>query len=98
MSVHFRGPLHTMLAAIPIMRRQRFGCIVNVSSIGPCAQLGEQIGARRSLRIDAGRTAETFGVSIHVWPIGSQSLVDVFGCRRDQLTIEGEATARLECS
>jgi NAD(P)-dependent dehydrogenase (short-subunit alcohol dehydrogenase family) len=34
MGVHFWGPLHTMLAAIPIMRRQRFGRIVNVSSIG----------------------------------------------------------------
>jgi NAD(P)-dependent dehydrogenase (short-subunit alcohol dehydrogenase family) len=34
MAVHFWGPLHTTLAAIPIMRRQRGGRIVNVSSIG----------------------------------------------------------------
>jgi NAD(P)-dependent dehydrogenase (short-subunit alcohol dehydrogenase family) len=34
MAVHFWGPLHTSLAAIPIMRRQRSGRIVNVSSIG----------------------------------------------------------------
>jgi NAD(P)-dependent dehydrogenase (short-subunit alcohol dehydrogenase family) len=34
MAVHFRGPLCTMLAAIPYMRRQRMGRIVNVSSIG----------------------------------------------------------------
>lgn len=34
MAVHFWGPLHTMLAAIPVMRRNRFGRIVNVSSIG----------------------------------------------------------------
>jgi len=34
MRVHFWGPLYTMLAALPLMRRQRFGRIVNVSSIG----------------------------------------------------------------
>jgi NAD(P)-dependent dehydrogenase (short-subunit alcohol dehydrogenase family) len=34
MDVHFWGPLQTMTAAIPIMRRQRAGRIVNVSSIG----------------------------------------------------------------
>jgi short-subunit dehydrogenase len=34
MAVHFWGPLHTMQAAIPAMRSQRFGRIVNVSSIG----------------------------------------------------------------
>ena len=34
MAVHFWGPLHTMLAAIPHMRRQGAGRIVNVSSIG----------------------------------------------------------------
>jgi NAD(P)-dependent dehydrogenase (short-subunit alcohol dehydrogenase family) len=34
MAVHFWGPLQTMTAAIPVMRRQRIGRIVNVSSIG----------------------------------------------------------------
>jgi short-subunit dehydrogenase len=34
MAVHFWGPLHTMLAAIPEMKRQGRGRIVNVSSIG----------------------------------------------------------------
>ena len=34
MAVHFWGPLHAILAAIPIMRRQGGGRIVNVSSIG----------------------------------------------------------------
>jgi NAD(P)-dependent dehydrogenase (short-subunit alcohol dehydrogenase family) len=34
MAVHFWGPLYTMLAAIPVMRRQGGGRIVNVSSIG----------------------------------------------------------------
>jgi NAD(P)-dependent dehydrogenase (short-subunit alcohol dehydrogenase family) len=34
MAVHFWGPLHTMLEAIPHMRRQGGGRIVNVSSIG----------------------------------------------------------------
>lgn len=34
LDIHFWGPLHTSLAAIPFMRRQRFGRIVNISSIG----------------------------------------------------------------
>jgi len=34
MAVHFWGPLHTMLAAIPQMKRQGGGRIVNISSIG----------------------------------------------------------------
>jgi NAD(P)-dependent dehydrogenase (short-subunit alcohol dehydrogenase family) len=34
MAVHFWGPLQTMMAAIPAMRRQGGGRIVNVSSIG----------------------------------------------------------------
>jgi NAD(P)-dependent dehydrogenase (short-subunit alcohol dehydrogenase family) len=34
MAVHFWGPLYAMLAAIPAMRRQGGGRIVNVSSIG----------------------------------------------------------------
>jgi NAD(P)-dependent dehydrogenase (short-subunit alcohol dehydrogenase family) len=34
MATHFWGPLHTMLAAIPHMREQGTGRIVNISSIG----------------------------------------------------------------
>jgi NAD(P)-dependent dehydrogenase (short-subunit alcohol dehydrogenase family) len=34
MNVHFRGPLHTMLAALPYMRQQHGGRIVNIASIG----------------------------------------------------------------
>ena len=34
MAVHFWGPLQTMTAAIPVMRRQQAGRIINVSSIG----------------------------------------------------------------
>jgi NAD(P)-dependent dehydrogenase (short-subunit alcohol dehydrogenase family) len=34
MGVHFWGPLHTTLAAVPMMRAQGGGRIVNVSSIG----------------------------------------------------------------
>ena len=34
MAVHLWGPVHTMLATIPIMRRQGQGRIVNISSIG----------------------------------------------------------------
>ncbi len=34
MAVHFWGPLHTTLAAVPLMRQQGGGRIVNISSIG----------------------------------------------------------------
>jgi short-subunit dehydrogenase len=34
MAVHFWGPLHTMQAAVPHMRRQGGGRIANISSIG----------------------------------------------------------------
>jgi NAD(P)-dependent dehydrogenase (short-subunit alcohol dehydrogenase family) len=34
MAVHFWGPFETMMAALPVMRRQRRGRIVNISSIG----------------------------------------------------------------
>jgi short-subunit dehydrogenase len=34
MDVHFRGPLQTMLAVLPHMRRQHGGRIVNIASIG----------------------------------------------------------------
>jgi NAD(P)-dependent dehydrogenase (short-subunit alcohol dehydrogenase family) len=34
MAVHFWGPLYTILAALPVMKRQGSGRIVNVSSIG----------------------------------------------------------------
>ncbi|HUR32994.1 MAG TPA: SDR family oxidoreductase [Vicinamibacterales bacterium] len=34
MAVHFWGPLHTIQAAVPVMRRQGGGRVVNISSIG----------------------------------------------------------------
>src|SRR5438034_8183243 len=34
MAIHFWGPLHAILAAVPIMRRNGGGRIINVSSIG----------------------------------------------------------------
>jgi NAD(P)-dependent dehydrogenase (short-subunit alcohol dehydrogenase family) len=34
MNVHFWSPLRAMLAAIPAMRKQRFGRIVNIASVG----------------------------------------------------------------
>src|SRR5204862_7805018 len=34
MAIHFWGPLHTILAAVPIMRRNGGGRIVNISAIG----------------------------------------------------------------
>ena len=62
MAIHFWGPLHTMLAAIPIMRRSGGGRIVNVSSIGgrigvphPDPLLRQQVRPRRPVRFDAWR-------------------------------------------
>ena len=56
MNVHFRGPLHTMLAALPYMRRQHGGRIVNIASIGgkvPVPASGpvrrQQVRARRAV-------------------------------------------------
>jgi len=34
MAIHFWGPLHTILATVPVMRRNGGGRIVNISSIG----------------------------------------------------------------
>jgi NAD(P)-dependent dehydrogenase (short-subunit alcohol dehydrogenase family) len=52
MDVHFRGPLHTMLAAIPEMRRQGGGRIVNISSIGgkiPVPHLAPYVASKFAL-------------------------------------------------
>ena len=52
MNVHFRGPLHTMLAAIPHMRGQGGGRIVNVSSIGgriPVPHLAPYVASKFAL-------------------------------------------------
>jgi NAD(P)-dependent dehydrogenase (short-subunit alcohol dehydrogenase family) len=67
MDVHFRGPLHTMLAAIPFMKQQRMGRIVNVSSIGGkigvphlapyCASKFALTGLSGSIRAELARMA-----------------------------------------
>jgi NAD(P)-dependent dehydrogenase (short-subunit alcohol dehydrogenase family) len=52
MAVHFRGPLQTMLAAIPYMRRQHGGRIVNISSIGgkiPVPHLAPYVASKFAL-------------------------------------------------
>ena len=52
MDVHFRGPLHTMLAAIPEMRHQRGGRIVNISSVGgkiPVPHLAPYVASKFAL-------------------------------------------------
>src|SRR5947209_304880 len=65
MAVHFWAPLHTMLAAIPHMRRQGAGRIVNISSIGGkigvphlapyCASKFALTGLSDSLRAELGK-------------------------------------------
>jgi NAD(P)-dependent dehydrogenase (short-subunit alcohol dehydrogenase family) len=52
MRVHFRGPLHTTLAAIPYMRRQQGGRIVNIASIGgkvPVPHLAPYVASKFAL-------------------------------------------------
>jgi NAD(P)-dependent dehydrogenase (short-subunit alcohol dehydrogenase family) len=52
MSVHFRGPLHTMLAAVPEMRLQGGGRIVNIASIGgkiPVPHLAPYVASKFAL-------------------------------------------------
>ena len=65
MATHFWGPLHTMLAAIPHMRRNGGGRIVNISSIGGkigvphlapyCASKFALTGVSTSLRTELAR-------------------------------------------
>jgi NAD(P)-dependent dehydrogenase (short-subunit alcohol dehydrogenase family) len=52
MAVHFRGPLRAMLAAIPHMKRQHGGRIVNVASIGgkvPVPHLAPYVASKFAL-------------------------------------------------
>ena len=52
LDVHLRGPLYTMLAAIPDMRRQGGGRIVNISSIGgkiPVPHLAPYVASKFAL-------------------------------------------------
>ena len=52
MNVHFRGPLYTMLAALPYMRRQQSGRIVNIASIGgkvPVPHLAPYVASKFAL-------------------------------------------------
>jgi NAD(P)-dependent dehydrogenase (short-subunit alcohol dehydrogenase family) len=52
MNVHFRGPLYTMLAALPYMRRQQSGRIVNIASIGgkvPLPHLAPYVASKFAL-------------------------------------------------
>ena len=52
MAVHFRGPLHAMLAAIPHMRRQHGGRILNIASIGgkvPVPHLAPYVASKFAL-------------------------------------------------
>ena len=65
MATHFWGPLHTMLAALPHMREQGGGRIVNISSIGGkigvphlspyCASKFALTGVSTSLRAELAR-------------------------------------------
>jgi NAD(P)-dependent dehydrogenase (short-subunit alcohol dehydrogenase family) len=65
MAVHFWGPLHAMLTALPVMQRQRFGRIVNIASIGGqvgvphltpyCASKFALVGLSDSIRAEVAR-------------------------------------------
>jgi NAD(P)-dependent dehydrogenase (short-subunit alcohol dehydrogenase family) len=65
MSVHFWGPLHAMLTAIPAMQQQRFGRIVNIASVGGqlgvphlipyCASKFALVGLSDSIRAEVAR-------------------------------------------
>lgn len=65
MAVHFWGPLHAMLTALPVMRQQRFGRIVNIASIGGhvgiphltpyCASKFALVGLSDSIRAEVAR-------------------------------------------
>jgi NAD(P)-dependent dehydrogenase (short-subunit alcohol dehydrogenase family) len=65
MATHFWGPLNTIRAALPIMRRQRWGRIVNISSIGGkvsvphllpyCASKFALVGLSNGLRAELAR-------------------------------------------
>jgi NAD(P)-dependent dehydrogenase (short-subunit alcohol dehydrogenase family) len=61
MAVHFWGPFHTMRAAVPHMRRQGGGRIVNISSIGG------KIGVPHMAAYCAGKFALT-GLSSSITP------------------------------
>jgi NAD(P)-dependent dehydrogenase (short-subunit alcohol dehydrogenase family) len=63
--VHFWGPLHVMLSALPTMRAQRFGRIVNIASVGGqvgvphltpyCASKFALVGLSDSVRAEVAR-------------------------------------------
>jgi NAD(P)-dependent dehydrogenase (short-subunit alcohol dehydrogenase family) len=65
LAVHFRGPLHAMLTALPVMRRQAFGRIVNIASVGGqvavphlapyCASKFALVGLSDSIRSEVAR-------------------------------------------
>jgi NAD(P)-dependent dehydrogenase (short-subunit alcohol dehydrogenase family) len=65
MAVHFSGPLHAMLTALPVMRRQGFGRIVNIASVGGqvavphlapyCASKFALVGLSDSIRAEVAR-------------------------------------------
>jgi len=65
LGVHFRGPLHAMLTALPVMRRQAFGRIVNIASVGGqvavphlapyCASKFALVGLSDSIRAEVAR-------------------------------------------
>lgn len=70
MQVHFLGPLHTTLAAIPHMRRQHGGRIVNIASIGgkvPVPHLAPYVASKFALvGLSGSLCAELAREQIHV--------------------------------
>jgi hypothetical protein len=107
MATHFLRPLHTMLAAIPLMRAQKRGRIVNISSIGGkigvphlvpyCASKFALTGFSTAIRAELARDGmqgDPVRDDSRRIDVGRMRLVIVQDLRRDLRTVRLMMTAR----